>query len=180
MPKRLPLRPLTDDEAATIHRLAHARTIPQRQWQRARIIWLAHTGDALATIARTLHLCPATVHTWIKRFNAAGLSGLEDAPRSGAPPTYPPEQVGEIIALSLTDPRTLGLPFGAWTLDRLVAYLHEERGIGMKRSRVSELLIAEGLRWRSAETWFSERVDPAFAAKRGRLNGCAPIRLPEA
>lgn len=168
MPKRFTLRPLTDDETATIYRLAHARTIPQRQWQRARIVWLASTGDAVAAIATALHLCQATVRHWLKRFNAAGVRGLDDAPRSGAPPTYPPEQIGEMIAISLTDPQTLGQPFGAWTLDRLVAYLSEECGIHMKRSRLSEVLIAEGLRWRSAETWFSERVDPAFAEKRGR------------
>ncbi len=168
MPKRLTLRPLAAAEAAAIHRLAHARTIPQRQWQRARIVWLASTGAEVAAIATALHLCEATVRHWLKRFNAAGVVGLDDAPRTGAPPTYPPAQVGEMIALSLTDPQTLGQPFGSWTLDRLVVYLGEECGIQMKRSRLSEVLIAEGLRWRSAETWFSERVDPAFAAKRGR------------
>jgi hypothetical protein len=35
-------------------------------------------------------------------------------------------------------PAELGLPFVSWTLDRLVAYLGE-KGIGMKRSRVSEI-----------------------------------------
>ncbi len=79
MPKRLALRPLTDDKATTIHRLAHARTIPHRQWQRARIVWLASTGDEVAAIATALHLCQATVRHWLKRFNAAGVSGLEDA-----------------------------------------------------------------------------------------------------
>ncbi len=180
MPQHLILRPLTDDETATIHRLAHARTIPQRQWQRAWIIWLASTGDDVATIATTLHLCHATVRHWLKRFNVAGVTGLDDAPRSGAPPIYPPEQVGEVIALSLTDPQMLGQPFGAWTLDRLVQYLQTQRGIGMKRSRLSEVLIAEGLRWRSAETWFSERVDPAFAEKRGRLSSCGSRHPQEA
>ncbi len=57
-----------------------------------------------------------------------------------------PEAIGEIIAISLTDPRALGLPFGAWTLDRLVAYLQVERGIGMKRSRLNEVLSALALR----------------------------------
>src|SRR6185312_2650528 len=33
------------------------------------------------------------------------------------------------------------------------AYLGET-GIGMKRSRVSEVLQAEGLKWRQEETWF--------------------------
>jgi len=37
MPKRLTVRVLTEDECATIHRLAHARTVAQREWQRARI-----------------------------------------------------------------------------------------------------------------------------------------------
>jgi len=78
--------------------------------------------------------------------------------------------VGELIATSLTDPQTFGLPFGSWTLDRLAAYLNEERGIAMQRSRIGEILQAEGLRWRQQETWFGERPDPAFAAKRGRLS----------
>jgi hypothetical protein len=64
-------------------------------------------------------------------------------------------------------------------MDRLEAYLNEEKGIQIKRSRISDLLIAEGLRWRTQETWFGERaqfegegkgerkIDPDFAQKRG-------------
>lgn len=77
-------------------------------------------------------------------------------------------------ALSLPDP--LGLPFGSWTLDRLAAYLNEVRGIPIKRSRISEILVAEGLRWRKHETWFGERVDPDFAQKRGALSSSTPSR----
>jgi transposase len=112
-------------------------------------------------------VCAATVRTWLRRFNARGVDGLADAPRAGRPATYPPEAVGELVAASLTDPQELGLPFGSWTLDRLAAYLHEEKGIAIKRSRIAEILQAEGLRWRQQETWFGERPDPAFAAKRG-------------
>jgi transposase len=60
------------------------------------------------------------------------------------------------------------LPFASWTLDRLVAYLSEHKGITMQRSRLDEVLLSEGLRWRKEETWFGERVDPEVAAKRGR------------
>jgi hypothetical protein len=59
------------------------------------------------------------------------------------------------------------------TLDRLVAYL-DERGIGMRRSRIGEVLLAEGLRWRQEETWFGARVDPDFTRKRGRSSGSTP------
>jgi hypothetical protein len=32
----------------------------------------------------------------------------------------------------------------------------------MKRARLDEILIAEGMRWRTQETWFGERVDPGI------------------
>jgi transposase len=54
-----------------------------------------------------------------------------------------------------------------WTLDRLELYLNAQQGIPIKRSRIAEILIAEGLRWRQQETWFGERVDPDVATKRG-------------
>jgi hypothetical protein len=48
----------------------------------------------------------------------------------------------------------------------LVAHLSEQ-GIAMRRSRISEIFIQEGLKWRHEETWFGMRVDPDFAQKRG-------------
>ena len=83
-------------------------------------------------------LCDATVRFWLKRFNERGLSGLEEEMRSGRPPTYTAEERSAVIAAALSRPADLGLPFASWTLDRLVTYLGE-KGIGMKRSRVSEV-----------------------------------------
>jgi transposase len=116
------------------------------------------------------------VRGWIHRFNAEGLSGLEDRSRSGRPPAYSPEQVATVIATALTDPKALDLPFASWTLDRLAAHLNEHQGIAVKRSRIDEILLAEGLRWRKHETWFGERVDPAFAEKRGGSRRSTPRR----
>jgi transposase len=161
------LRALTVEETESIRRLAHARTEPARRVERARIVWLALHGRRVPAIASELGVCTATARLWLKRFNALGIVGLEDEPRPGPAPTYTPEQVSTLIAAVLTKPPTLGLPFANWTLDRLVAYLGEQHGIAMKRSRVDEILIAEGIRWRTQETWFGERVDPDFAQKRG-------------
>jgi transposase len=134
--------------------------------ERARIVLASSQGQRVADIATSIQLKEAKVRKWIQRFNAAGLSGLEDVPRAGRPATYTTEEVSEVITTALTDPQTLGLPFASWTLDRLEAYLNEVKGIGMKRSRIDDLL-REGLRWRQQESWFGERVDPDFAAKRG-------------
>jgi len=174
VPSYLQLRPVTAEEADALRRLTQSRTAPARAVERARIVRLAHEGARVPAIARELGLCAATVRLWLKRFNAHGLDGLKDAGRSGRPPTYTPEQVGEVVAASLTAPQTLGLPFASWTLDRLEAYLTEARGLPIKRSRIGELLQDEGLRWRTEETWFGERPDPAFAEKRGRSSASTP------
>lgn len=168
MPAPLRARMCFGDEYATIEQLARCRTAPARTVERARIVLLSRYGESVEEIEQTLGVCPATVRLWLNRFNRDGVKGLADRPRSGRPPVYTPEQVGQVVAASLTDPQTLGLPFASWTLDRLAAYLAEEQGLPIKRSRIGEILTAEGLRWRDQETWFGERVDPDFAEKRGR------------
>ncbi len=165
--RRVRLRELTDEERAALERLAHSRTAQARLVERARMIWYASQGELAPLIAQRVQVREFTVREWIKRFNAGGLPGLEDRPRSGRPATYSAEEVAEVIAAALTDPQKLELPFASWTLDRLEAYLNEQKGIAIKRSRIDEILIAEGLRWRKHESWFGERVDPEFAEKRG-------------
>lgn len=176
MPAPLRARMCFGDESATIEQMARSRTAPARAVERARIVLLSRYGNSVEEIEQTLGVCPATVRLWLNRFNRHGVKGLADRPRSGRPPVYTPEQIGEVVATSLTDPQALGLPFASWTLDRLAAYLAEAKGLAIKRSRIGEILAAEGLRWREHETWFGERVDPDFAEKRGRSSRSTPSR----
>lgn len=178
MPDLLLLRPLTDEETDELRRLAHGQKVEARLRERARICWHSHEGRCVRDIVTDLRLDEKTVRRWIRRFNAQGLAGLTDAPRQGRPTTYTRAEVGTVIATSLTPPDELGLPFGSWTLDRLVAYLAETHGLTMKRSRIGEILQAEGVRWRTQETWFGERIDPAFAAKRGRSSPSTRLHRP--
>lgn len=170
------VRELTEQERTQIERLASSRTAPARAVERAQIVRLAAAGKAAPEIGQRLGLNPQTARDWIVRFNAEGLPGLDDRPRSGKPPTYTPEQTGEVVACALSDPQALGLPFACWTLDRLAAYLSESKGVTIKRSRISELLVAEGLRWRQQETWFGQKADPEFAQKRGASRASTPPR----
>jgi transposase len=175
------LRDLTAEEAATVETLARSRTAPVRRVERARIVWRASRGETPPAIAAALGLDAETVRRRIRRFsirrfNAGGLAALGDGPRSGRPATYSAGEVATVIATALTDPRRLDLPFASWTLDRLAAHLLEHKGIAMRRSRIDEILLREGLRWRRHETWFGERVDPEFAEKRGASRHSTPPR----
>jgi transposase len=179
MGRRMQLRAVTSEERQAVTRLAHSRTAPVRTVERARVVLAALDGQLVEDIAADLRVSRNTVYLWLHRFEERGVDGLADRGRSGRPRSYPGEQVGEIVATALTDPKTLGLPFASWTLDRVAAYLSEHKGITMQRSRLDEVLLSEGLRWRKHESWFGERVDPDFAAKRGRLSTSTRSRRKE-
>src|SRR6266568_1566522 len=163
------LRELSQEEHSTIERLVHARSTPVGKLKRAQIIWLANQGKLTPEIAEQLKVSERMVRKWLKRCREQGLPGLEEAPRSGRPMTYTPEEVSSIIQTALSNPRNVGEDYAMWTLDRLVEHLHRVKGIRMQRSRISEIFIAEGLSWRHEESWFGERVDPDFAKKRGAI-----------
>src|SRR5512143_2558005 len=175
----LRVRAVSDEEKSSLTQLARSRTRGAGLVRRAQIIVHAVEGLSAPAIAAKMELCGHTVRFWLKRFNERGLQGLEEDLRSGRPVTYSPQECSTVIRLALTRPAELDLPFACWTLDRLVAYL-SEHGIGMRRSRISEILLDEGLKWRRAETWFGERGDPDFAAKRGRSSSSTPRHRPAA
>jgi transposase len=175
----LRVRAVSDEEREALGRMARSRTLGAGLVRRAQIVMYALEGLKAPEIGARMDLCGATVRHWLKRFNARGLQGLEEDVRTGRPPTYSAEQRGAVINTALTPPAKLGLPFASWTLDRLVAYLAEQ-GIAMRRSRISEIFLREGLKWRHEETWFGERVDPAFARKRGRSSSSTRHHRPAA
>ena len=160
----LRVRDLHEGEAEELARMTRSRTLGAGLVRRAQIVQHAVDGLNTPEIAAALDVCEASVRFWLKRFNARGLPGLKEARRSGRPPTYTPEERSAVITAALSRPADL---------DRLVAHL-SEKGIGMKRSRISEILLAEGLKWRQEETWFGARVDPDFARKRGLWSTSTP------
>ena len=164
------------EEHAELTRRARSRTLCAGRVKRAQLVLLAAEGRKAGEIAEELRLHARTARFWLKRFDARGLAGLEESERPGRPPVYSADQVGAVIEAALTRPADLGRPFASWTLDRLVAYLGEAKGIARRRSRVGEILRREGLRWRQEETWFGARVDPDFARKRGRSSSSTPPR----
>jgi transposase len=168
MGRPLRLRALTDDEARVIAKLVRSQTASVRLVQRAKIVQVASQGKTIAEITAELGCASNVVRKWFKRFSEQGLAGLNDAPRSGAPPRYTPENRAQVVAMARTRPSELGLPFSSWTCERLATYLHDALGLQLKKTRIFEILPEEGLRWRKQETWFGERLDPDFARKRGR------------
>ena len=112
----LRLREVTEEEHKMLERLVHARNTPVGKLKRAQIIWLASQGGKTPEIAKQLEVSERMVRNRLHRFNEQGLAGLEEAPRSGRPMTYTPEEVSSIIQTALCNPRVWErtTPAGRW------------------------------------------------------------------
>jgi transposase len=179
----LQIRALSDEEQTKIVRLTHAQSAPVRLARRAHIIYLAAQGLTAPQIAQQLQISEKAVRQWLKRFETAGVAGLEDAPRSGRPSTYRPDETNRVIAKARSLPPKPQHPQQEaqdaqepvtchWTLDRLQGELAKE-GIPIKRSQIRRLLKAEHLKWQRPRTWL-ESDDPEFAEKRGPSSSSTP------
>ena len=97
---------------------------------RAQMILLAAEKKMVAhEIAEIVRTDEQTVRRWMKRYMAEGIEGLKDMPRPGAKAKVTVAYEEKMLAAVRRRPRSLGLPFSMWTLQRLVDYLAEETGI---------------------------------------------------
>lgn len=172
MPKRMRLRMLTTEEKVEIQRLAVSRKEPLRLVQRARVIAaMAQDPELTATEAglRAGFKSTAMGAMWVLRFNAEGLAGLQDRPRSGRKRTHSQEVRSALISLALQKPRSLGYPFALWTLARLQQAFAERQGLHLSDSTIWTWLDEEGFKWKRQQSWFheAEKHDPQFVEKRG-------------
>ena len=167
MPKRIEFRTLTNEERKELETLSRSTTKPYRLVERAKMVNLAYQGQPIDQIAKKLDRSVPTIYFRLKRFNQEGLAGLQDKLRKGRKPIYSEKERGEMIALARTHPDKLGLPYGHWTLDRLVEQLQQREQIFVSRAQLGRILKAEGLRWYQEKYYFTERPDPLFVKKRG-------------
>lgn len=178
MPRRRPKRQMTEAEQAELQRMARSSSEEYRYVERARTILAVYRGLALPEAGAFVNRGRTFASKWLSRFEQKGLEGLQDAPRSGRPAVISEEDKGRIIAAAQVLPDTLEQPFGHWTLDRLTTYATETLDIDISRTHIARVLAAEGLRWYQEQTYFSERVDPQFAEKRGPSSSSIRVPLP--
>ncbi len=114
-----PVTVLSEQREALEH-LVRTHSTPQQLALRARIILGAADGVGVRASARELGVWPKTVRYWRKRWREAAdrpsvTERLADAPRSGAPATYTPEQICAVIAMTCEKPSESGRPISQWS-----------------------------------------------------------------
>lgn len=121
--------------------LMRRTTSEQRLVRRSQIILTMAAGANNEQAGRQLGLHPQSMRTWRARWleaaprlealeaeesteqalTAAIIAVLTDAPRSGTPPTFTPEQLCQILALACEHPTESDRPVTHWTPPELAA-----------------------------------------------------------
>ena len=153
---------LTVEQRTELERQSRATALPARQVFRARLLLGLAEGLTNAQVAAQLSTREATVSKWRGRFVRQGLSGLQDAPRSGRPPRYSGEDTERLLA-QLDQAPPPG--YSRWTGALLAQALGD-----LSERQVLRVLAANGLNLRRSHSWCVS-TDPEFTAKAADLVG---------
>ena len=145
--------------------MARARSVrsEHRDRLRAQMVLAAAAGKSNAAIAGEAGVCTDTVRKWRRRFAAARLAGLRDAPRSGRPPVFTAADRAEAVALACALPAESGVPLSRWSCPELARELATRCQVAASASSIRRILAADVLKPWQHQSWIFIR-DPAFPA----------------
>jgi transposase len=129
--------------------------------ERARIVLGCLEGKPISMVAESLNLRPNTVIDWRRRFEAEGIAGLEDRPRSGKPPRYTEEFRKQVLS-ALEEPPPKGQ--AVWDGPALAKHLKTSV------HAVWRVLRKEGVCLARQRSWCVS-TDAEFAAKAADIVG---------
>src|SRR2546421_9100724 len=131
---------LTSEERNTLQHWARRRTIGVLALRSRMVLASAH-GDDNNVVAEQFGVSPQKAGRWRARFIRRRLDGLNDEPRSGAPPKVTDDIAAQVVARTLD-----GSPPNAtrWSTRSLA------RTTGLSQSTIARIWLAHGLRVRGS------------------------------
>ena len=159
---------LSDDEQAVLTARARSVRGAYRDRLRARIVLAAAAGMTNAAIAAQEGVHADTVRKWRRRFTAARLAGLKDAPRSGRPSVFTAADRAEAVALACALPAETGVPLARWSCPDLARELAARCQVAASASTIGRWLADDALKPWQHRSWISVR-DPEFSVKAARV-----------
>jgi transposase len=166
--KRIVVPPLTKEQHDELEELYRKTDKPRYRTRAQMILLSAEKGLKAETIAEIVRESHITVLRWLKRYVAEGIDGLLDAPRPGRSARVTDEYRKRLIEVVRRRPRSLGLEYSMWTLQRLADYLAEEIGIRVSAETVRRELAKEGIVFSRPQHTITS-PDPEYQVKKRRL-----------
>src|SRR5918995_3065661 len=152
----VPIR--TDIPAAQLRRLARQESNGRVA---CRLLALANALDGMSRedAARQAGMDRQTLRDWVVRFNAEGIEGLRDRPKSGRPTWLDEGQLATLKALVLRGPDPERDGVSTWRAKDLCQIVEGRFGVGYTENGMLRLLHDLGLSWQKARPVHPE-ADP--------------------
>ncbi len=165
--KAIILEALPAEALQELDALYHSTKLARMRTRAQMILLNVEQGLKATQIAQLVRESERTVQRWLSRYQAEGVPGLYDAPRSGKPGKVTQAYKDKLLESVRLRPRALGLDFSLWTLERLSDYLAEQTGIRISDEAVRQHLKAGGIVLSRPQHKISS-PDPEYLVKKRR------------
>jgi len=158
---------VTDEQETALRQVA--RQAVGRVSERAHFVLLSAQGKRVAEIATLMGYSLPTVYVWLERYQASGVAGLDDEPRSGRP-LVEPYLTAIVQAQASQPPPNSGYLATTWTVGGLLGHLKRRFKVVVSGSTLRRALDRAGFTWGRPKLVLPTGKDPAAEAKLTRLN----------
>jgi len=162
---------LSQHARSDLQTLIRAHSTPQSLALRARLVLRAADADQPSnlTISRELGCDNHTAGKWRRRYLNLGLSGLQDAVRSGRPKRISPSIRVHVVSVASTLPHDQDRSVTRWSLDEIVTTLLDTLHTdSISRSSIWRILHDVDLKPHQSAYWLNSH-DEDFDAKAQRI-----------
>ena len=135
----------TEHSAAELRRLA-CRAMDADQARRMLAIAMVMDGASREDAARAAGMQRQTLRDWVHRYNAEGIAGLVDRPRSGRPPRLQADQLAELDRIVAAGPDVAVDGVVRWRCVDLKDLLARRFEVSLSERSVGRILNARGHR----------------------------------
>lgn len=157
MPKRRDFK-LSEEELKAVEEAIVQDQRPEVV-KRAMALRLLHRGQRPEDVADMLVVTPSSIYHWWHRWEAEGLAGLVNRPKSGRPRKADANYCQCLAEALESDPGEYGYTFTIWTSDRLRAHLERLTSISLSRGRFAILMNELGYVYRRPKRDLSAKQD---------------------
>jgi transposase len=120
-------------------------------------------------IVGTVFVDAGHIRSVLKDFNERGLAALRPGRSPGRPRRIGEQTRERIVAVALSRPHELGLPFTHWSLPKLRDQLIESGVVAsISHEGVRQVLAERCISFQRTKTW-KQSTDPEFERKKGRF-----------
>jgi hypothetical protein len=99
---------LTEAQRKTLESLLRRQKTPVGLAKRARAVLLLAQGERFSHISKRVGLTERNLRKWARRFNEQGVDGLQDRPRPGRAPFFPPQVALYLVKIACELPESQG------------------------------------------------------------------------